>query len=306
MRTSFDKNQVQFQEPSASNNTVRPCIAALCSPQWTKNLLIFVPLITSHRFKEVGFLSQATAAYLAFTFSALAMGLFLAITALPASYENPGKTRYPFTSRTLPGAMVAVLLVLAALLCTSLPSKFSLVLALYLTVSLFHSLFMKRVPLADVLILGGLYTLRILAGCPAISVSPSFWLLAFSMFFFLSLALLKHYIELNDVSTGGEGLSQMSGYTVSDLAVISKMGLISGYVSVLVLAFYINSREILVLYSHRLGFWGLCILVCYWISRIWLLAHRREIHGDPLSFAITDRTSLAIASLCIFITFFSI
>jgi 4-hydroxybenzoate polyprenyltransferase len=173
----------------------------------------------------------------------------------------------------------------------ALPEEFLLVLAIYYGFTLAYSLWLKKKVLVDVLVLAGLYTLRIIAGSAAVSIQLSFWLLAFSMFLFLSLALVKRYSELCSVLKTEHKFIQGRGYQVLDLTTLNSLGTSSGYLAVLVLALYINSYEISVHYTHVQLIWLLCPLLLYWISRIWVIASRGEMHDDPVVFTLQDRPS---------------
>jgi 4-hydroxybenzoate polyprenyltransferase len=153
--------------------------------------------------------------------------------------------------------------------------------------------------MVDTITLAGLYTSRIVAGAQAILVPLSFWLLLFSVFLFFSLALVKRYIELDGLRRQGKLKAAGRGYRVDDLQVLLSLGAASGNVCVLVLALYINSPAISALYRHPQVIWFLCILMFYWICRIWFKAHRGEVHDDPVLFALKDRTSLLIALLAL-------
>ncbi|HEX6434535.1 MAG TPA: hypothetical protein VFZ87_09840, partial [Gemmatimonadales bacterium] len=160
-----------------------------------------------------------------------------------------------------------------------------------------YSVYLKRVAVLDVLLLAGLYTLRVLAGIAASHVRFSTWLLGFSMFLFLSLAFLKRYAELSQLDGGsGEGL-QRRGYLRGDREWLGSMGGASGYISVLVLALYINSDQVVVLYRTPLLLWLICPLLLFWISRMWLLAHRGCINQDPIVATVRDPASYGIGAL---------
>jgi 4-hydroxybenzoate polyprenyltransferase len=163
----------------------------------------------------------------------------------------------------------------------------------YWFTTLAYSLRLKRAAILDVLVLAGLYTVRIYAGAFAASVLVSEWLASFSLFFFLSLALLKRASEL----TRASGVVPGRGYGPDDRVPISAMGIASGYMSVLVLALYVTSQDVRRLYSHPAWLWMLCVLVLYWISRMWLLAWRGEVDDDPVVFAIRDRASWVVAAM---------
>ena len=154
-----------------------------------------------------------------------------------------------------------------------------------------YSLRLKQAALVDVLVLAGLYTVRIIAGAAAIGLMPSFWLLAFSMFLFLSLALVKRYSEMLTLKATGTEEAKGRGYLAGDLETLAQFGAASGYLAVVVLAMYINSDAVMTLYSRPEAIWLLCPLLLYWISRVWLMARRDEMHEDPVVFAMEDRRS---------------
>jgi len=193
-------------------------------------------------------------------------------------------------------------LLLAALgVSLLLPGEFLLVLIVYYTTTLLYSLKLKNVVLVDVLLLAGLYTVRIIAGAAAVSIMPSFWLLAFGMFIFFSLAMVKRYSELQAVvNEGGESI-RGRGYQSSDLEALISFGGSSGYMAVLVLALYINSDAVREMYTHPEVIWLLCPLLLYWVSRMWLVTRRGEMHDDPLVYAIKDRISRLVLLACVVI-----
>ena len=268
--------------------------------QWLKNLLIFVPLLTAHRFELQSLLSAATA-FLAFGLCASSVYLLNDMLDLEADRRHLTKRNRPFASGALAlrtGLVVAPLLLLTALaLAATLPTTFIAVLAVYYVLTLAYSFLLKQKELVDVLVLATLYTLRILAGAAAVEVRVSFWLLALSMFLFFSLALVKRYTEMLAVSGRGETQAAGRGYRPGDLEGLSQMGAASGYLAVLVLALYINSDDIRRLYAAPEVIWLLCPLLLYIISRVWLLARRDELHEDPVVFVIRDRHSLFAAAL---------
>ena len=199
-----------------------------------------------------------------------------------------------------------VLLVTGISIGSLVSLQFLGVLAIYLTITLLYSFWLKAVSMVDVVILAGLYTLRIIAGAVAIAVVPSFWLLAFAMFIFLSLALIKRCSELNAIKQEkGSGAVWGRNYRVDDLGVLFSMGIASGYVSVLVLALFVNSPEVILRYSFPQGLWLLCPTVGFWIGHIWLKASRGEIHHDPIVFAAIDRSSQLVVVTCILISILS-
>jgi 4-hydroxybenzoate polyprenyltransferase len=165
---------------------------------------------------------------------------------------------------------------------------------------------LKGKVLLDALVLACLYTLRIVAGAAAVSVPLSFWMLLFSIFLFLSLAFVKRYTELEALRRQGQLQAVGRSYEVRDLPILQSLGCASGYLSVLVLALYVNSPEIEALYRHPTFIWGLCVLLLFWISRVWMLAQRGGMHDDPVVFALKDGPSVGIGAVAVVIAILAI
>lgn len=288
-----------FNEPPSG---LLAYVWALRPHQWVKNILVFIPLIAGHRLLENGALLNTILAFVAFCLTASSAYLFNDLLDLTADRQHPRKRIRPFASGTLPAVhglvMVPVLLIGAGAIAAMLPPNFAVTLALYYGVTLGYSFKLKNYAMLDVLALAVLYTLRIIAGSAAYPTMPYFWLLAFSIFIFLSLALVKRYTELLTLQSEGHDKSWGRGYQVSDLFVLLAAGLASGYIAVLVLALYINSPTVQVLYSRPEVIWLLCPLMLYWISRIWMITHRGDMSDDPIVFTFRDGTSLKIGVLC--------
>ncbi|MCF6281387.1 MAG: UbiA family prenyltransferase [Candidatus Polarisedimenticolaceae bacterium] len=278
-----------------------PYLKAMRLHQWLKNLLLFVPLVMAHQFTDYQLLGQAMLAFLAFGLCASSVYLLNDLLDLPDDRRHPTKCNRPFAAGRLSivtgTLLMPVLLLLAFAIALLLPIKFFLVLLIYYASTLAYSFKLKRVALVDVLALAGLYTIRIIAGAAAVSVIPTFWLLAFSMFLFLSLALVKRFTELLALDKSGQSDAAGRGYSVVDLETLSHFGSTSAYMAVLVLALYINSETVKELYSHPEVIWLLCPLLLYMVTRIWLLARRDQLHEDPVIFVIKDRTTLWIAMM---------
>jgi 4-hydroxybenzoate polyprenyltransferase len=192
-------------------------------------------------------------------------------------------------------ALVALGIVIAMIVLGPL---FVGVLLVYLAGTFWYSWVLKRIAMVDVLALAGLYTIRVLAGDAAIMVPPSFWLLAFSMFMFLNLAVVKRYTELQAVQEAGSSSARGRGYTTDDLPLLLSSGTSAAFISVLVLALYVNDGSE-ALYRYPQALWLLCPLMLYWICRVWRKAHRGELHDDPVVFALRDRPSLLVVCLCV-------
>lgn len=291
--------QLQAHWPK-SGNGVSTWLRALRVHQWLKNLLVFVPLLAAHRLFEPSALWAASSAFFAFGLCASGVYLLNDLLDLTADRLHPRKRRRPFASGDLPllhGVIAAPLLTLGgfalALWCSPF---FALVLAVYYVATLAYSFRLKRIVMVDVVLLAGLYTVRIIGGAVAIDAELSFWLLAFSMFLFLSLAMLKRYTELQTMLAEGKADASGRGYRVDDLTIVQSLGGACGFIAVLVLCLYINSQAA-ALYRNPQMLWLLCPLLLYWVSRAWLLAHRNEMHDDPIVFAAGDKISLIVLFL---------
>lgn len=290
--------------------SVRAWAKALRLHQWIKNILIFLPLLASHRALEIPADATTLLAFLCFGLCASSVYLTNDLLDLPSDRVHHRKRNRPFAAGTLPlvaGPIVAVLLLVTAFgLATLVSRQFLAVLAGYYVLTTAYSFHLKRVMMLDVVVLSTLYTTRILAGTAALHSKPSFWLLAFSMFFFLSLAMVKRYVELLALQAKGEVKASGRGYDVDDIPLIQSLGASSGYLAVLVLALYVDSTASMKLYEHPHYLWMLCPLLLYWISRTWAIAHRGVMHDDPVVFAVMDRTSRVIGVIAAIVIGFAI
>lgn len=291
---------VTVTEGANAGGRAAPLLRALRAHQWVKNLLVFAPLLLAHRVFEPGLLLRCAGAFVAWSLCASAGYLFNDLLDAEADRRHPYKMRRPVAAGTLgrsaaAWAAVALLAAGLALAFACLPTAFGLMLLLYLALTVAYTALLKRLVIVDVLVLAGLYTLRVLAGGFAAGVEVSPWLLAFSMFLFLSLAFVKRYTELR--AGGADGGLQRRGYTAGDTELLRSFGTAAGYLSVLVLALYINqSREVTHLYRRPGALWliGPCLL--YWVTRVWLLAHRGRLHDDPVVFTVKDPASYAVGA----------
>lgn len=277
---------------------------ALRPHQWAKNALLFVPLLTAHLYADPAAVAAAFIAFVAFCLCASSAYLLNDLLDLEADRRHARKRNRPLASGALSlatGIMLIPLLLAIAVTASVilLPWPFLFVLLLYYATTCAYSWWLKRVSTIDVMTLAGLYTTRVLAGAAAIAVVPSFWLLALSMFLFLSLAYVKRYTELRiPTATPSERVSGR-GYAADDAESMFILGAVSGVGAVLVMALYINSPEVALHYSAPQFLWSLCLVLLYWINRIWIGARRGKIHDDPVVFALTDRVSLALGAVCI-------
>jgi 4-hydroxybenzoate polyprenyltransferase len=280
---------------------LKPMLRALRLHQWAKNALIFVPLIAAHKVSDVVRIKQAILAFFAFGLCASSVYLLNDMLDLEADRLHVNKCRRPFASGDLTLSigfvLIPLLLVGAVIFAWALPLKFWIGLSAYYGLTVAYSFGLKSIVLVDTIVLAGLYTVRIVAGAEAIAVPLSFWLLLFSIFLFFSLALVKRYAELDGLQRTGKLMAAGRGYHVEDLPILQSMGVASGFLCVLVLAQYINSPEVLSLYRRPQVIWFLCVLMLFWISRVWLIAHRGDMHDDPVVFAMKDRVSLIVGIL---------
>ena len=277
-----------------------PYLAALRPHQWLKNLLVMLPLLTAHQFAA----PAMVAALLAFAcFSLVASSVYVLndLVDLAADRAHPRKRNRPFASGAVPiahGTWMAIGLITAgAVLAAFVGPLFLLVMAGYYVLTTAYSLHLKRKVVIDIFVLAGLYTVRLVAGGVATQTPLSVWLLAFSMFFFLSLASVKRQAELVDNQSRGNLKASGRGYHVDDLPIISMIAIGSGYVSVLVMALYINSPIVARLYQTPEMLWGVCGVLLYWVTRTVMIAHRGEMHDDPVVFAIKDAGSRVCLAL---------
>lgn len=268
--------------------------------QWIKNLLVFVPLLTAHQYADTLRDSFALLAFVIFSLTASSVYLLNDLTDVQDDRHHTRKRHRPFASGALSlvtGWLMWPLLLgfAAALSLICMPPMFTLSLGVYFFLTVAYSLYFKKLAVLDVLTLAALYTLRIMAGAAAIDVPLSFWLLLFSMFIFLSLALIKRYSELQLARDSGKtGPLRGRGYEPGDLELVSSLGGSSGFIAVLVLALYIQDGQAAHLNAQPQLIWLVCPMLLFWISRAWLIAHRGHMHDDPIVFALKDKVSWGV------------
>ena len=255
-------------------------IKAMRPQQWLKNLLIFSPMLLAHRFTDLRTLLYTTIAFFSFSFAASSIYVLNDLFDLSADQHHPRKRKRPFASGDLPisaGIMLTPLLVLMSLgLCAFLPPPFLITLLVYYAITTAYSWRVKQMPIADVLTLAILYSMRIVAGSMATGTAVSGWFIEFAIFLFLSLALVKRTSELKDMKdSGAENDSHRErGYRVDDLPLLLGFGTAAGYISVFVFTMYLGSDKVAELYTYPSLLWIFCPLLLYWITRIWHLAWR--------------------------------
>jgi 4-hydroxybenzoate polyprenyltransferase len=271
-------------------------VGAMRIHQWSKNLLLFIPLLGAHRIFELELLGQALLAFFAFGLCASSVYLVNDLMDLESDRRHPRKRNRPFAAgrlSALAGAIVAILALIAAFgIALNVTPAFLAWLAVYFAVTLAYTFWLKRKVMIDVLSLSGLYMLRVIAGVAAVGVALSFWLLALCLFLFLSLAFVKRYSELQVMVAEGREQAHGRGYRTGDLPLVEMFGIVAGFSAVLVLALYINGDAVQQLYRRPEVMWLTVPILLYWVGRIWVIAHRGLMHDDPLLFAFRDRISL--------------
>ena len=274
-------------------------VRALRPHQWLKNILVFAPALAAHRFGDALFTSLL--AFVSFSLCASSAYILNDLLDLRNDRAHPRKRLRPFAAGHIPIvhgiALFSGLLLGALAIALFLPLKFVLVLAGYFFLTCAYSLYLKRRMLVDVVTIACLYGSRLGAGGVATGVLLSPWLIAFAIFLFFSLALVKRWAELADHIDRGKGDPMGRGYRLDDLPAIRSMATASGYVSVLVLALYINGDAVSTLYRHPDLLWFNCVLLLFWMSRVIMVTHRGRMHDDPLVFAATDRISQLVVTI---------
>ena len=298
-----------FEERPSS---LRAWLKAIRIHQWAKNVLIFFPLLLAHAW-NLALLAAAAVAFLSFGLCASATYIINDLLDLEADRQHPRKRRRPFASGDLPvvAGLGVVILFLAASIVLGLlvpqavarispvlalkrPYAFLVWLGIYAATTLAYSLRLKCAVMIDVIVLSGLYTIRILAGSAATGIAVSTWLGSFSIFFFLSLAFVKRFAELERLRERGGAVAGGRGYHIADIEQLRSFGSASGYVSVAVLTLYIANLNAAELYRHTNRLWLLVPVLLLWISLLWLRASRGQLDEDPVVYAITDWRSLVL------------
>lgn len=273
---------------------LRPALKAMRPHQWLKNLLVFLPLLMAHEFTSVHVI-RSVMAFIAFSLVASSVYVLNDLLDLASDRAHPRKRNRPFASGALKLSagtwMVPALLFMGAMFALPLGPDFLIVMAVYYVTTTAYSLYLKRQLIIDVCTLAVLYAIRIIAGGAATGIPLSVWLLAFSVFFFFSLAAVKRQAELVDGAASGKTKAHGRGYHVDDTPLVAAMAAAAGYVSIMVLALYVNSETVRELYAAPTLLWGVCLVLLYWVSRTVMLAHRGQMHDDPVVFAVKDRVS---------------
>jgi 4-hydroxybenzoate polyprenyltransferase len=271
-------------------------LKAIRPHQWVKNLLIFVPMLTAHVWQKPEAWISAVLAFISFSLCASAVYLVNDLTDLKSDRLHNTKRNRPFASGALPlyYGLIGSPILLAFSFVVMIFANYSggmPVLAIYYVATCLYSFWLKQVAGVDIIFLAGLYTLRLLLGGAVVDVEISEWLLAFSIFFFLSLALVKRFSELHNIKEENRLKVAGRGYLASDLNLMAMLGSCSAYLSVLVLVLYVNSEHVAGLYEHPKWIFLVCPIMLAWVTRLWLVTHRGRMDEDPIYYAIKDKFS---------------
>ncbi|MFZ0745424.1 MAG: UbiA family prenyltransferase [Terracidiphilus sp.] len=289
--------------------TARTLLKAARVHQWAKNILLLAPLALSHQFSG-GSIAAVIAAFFCFSFMASANYLVNDMLDIENDRRHPAKRLRPFAAGDLSvsgGMALALAMCLASVaLLPLLSSAFAMWLGLYIVSTTAYSLYLKRIAVLDVLMLSVLYTLRLLAGGAATGTEISPWLAGFSIFLFVSLAMVKRFSELENLRERGATVTHGRGYSVADLEQIRSFGTSSATAAVVVFALYISRPDVVALYKHSGRLWLIVPLLIYWLFRVWLVASRGELDDDPVVFAMRDRMSLAVGVAVVALAVFAV
>ena len=274
-------------------------IQALRGHHWFKNVLLFLPLALAHRLSVSTLLATAVGFVL---FGTCASGLYIVndLLDLHSDRGHPWKHKRPFAAGdiSIPQGLVIASVFLAGSLSAAfvLSAKFAATLCVYATLTMWYSISLKKVVLLDVFVLSSFYSIRLVAGALITDIPLSQWFLVFSLFFFLSLAMAKRYSELVHAEELVKNRQSGRGYLGDDREVLLVIGIASSFASVIILSLYVHGQEVGVLYQDPQPLLLLCPIILYWLSRLWLRAHRGELHEDPITLAIRDPVSYAVGA----------
>ena len=273
---------------------------------WIKNLLIFVPLLAAHiQIDSIQFFKMIIA-FISFSLAASGVYIFNDIIDIENDRKHSSKKKRVLASGIFQkkfGYIIIPLFYISSLSFSFFINKnFVLIIFIYIILNKFYSLFLK-IFLIDCVTLASFYSFRIFSGSEALSIKLSLWLISFSIFIFLSLALLKRYVELNERKKYVNLFTYGRGYKISDKSNLAKMGIIFGFVSSLILIFYIQDEKVFELYREPKIIWLFIPCIFFWINYIWYKAKKGQVNDDPIIFAVKDKISILIGFICLLIYF---
>ena len=282
-----------------SRGSLQDWARALRPRHWAKNSLVFVPPVFAAHSLDVFVVLQILLLFVAMGILASATYLVNDLFDLSADRNHPRKRFRPFAAGRLQardGLAVALAMIFLALVAgLMLPGAALAVLVAYLVTTLTYSFWLKRVAMVDVVVLAGLFTLRVLAGSTVLSSPVSPWLLGLSMLFFLGLAMIKRYAELDRIMRAGANELKARGYSVRDLPLLLAAGMASGMASTVLLAIYlINEQYPREVYANPVALWGMFPILVLFLLRNWHLTVHGRMDEDPVIFALRDRVSLIL------------
>jgi 4-hydroxybenzoate polyprenyltransferase len=269
-----------------------PIIKLLRPHQWAKNALAFVGLLAAHRWGDAAAWEATLLMFLALSMLASAVYVFNDALDVDSDRLDPDKRERPLAAGTVSpravSTLIPLLLIIALGLAARLPQPAQWALAAYACGAILYNLGIKRTLWLDVVLLAALYALRVIAGALAAAIEPSPWLVGFSLFVFLSLAALKRYAELIRTK-----LNQLPGraYRREDSPIVLAFGAASALAATVVLALYVNAPEVATMYQRPQVLWALGPILLSWLARMWTLAHRGQLPGDPVLHALRDPSS---------------
>jgi 4-hydroxybenzoate polyprenyltransferase/phosphoserine phosphatase len=303
------KANVETSFPSSAASRLRAWMKAVRVHQWSKSFLVFVPIITSHRWADFSVWFSAAAMFAALALSASALYIVNDLLDLEADRRHLRKRNRPFASGAIPipsGIVAAIACLACGLAVASVASPLAIwTTAAYAALSGLYSFVIKRHAPADVFFLASLYVLRIIAGGVAAGIHVTEWLLAFALFLFLGLAFCKRAAELATIRVSGSASANGRSYTLDDLQLITGYGIASSSTAALVLVLYLNSDQMRSLYRHPAALWLLAPLTLFWQVRTWMLTLRGDMHDDPIAFAVRDRMTWVLGVLAILLVLIS-
>ena len=289
--------------PALTKSGFKSYLKLMRPHQWVKNVLILLPLVLSHSFTDVDKVLLSVYGFILFSLTASGIYIFNDLVDISNDRVHPVKSKRPLAAgevSVVHGVMLGLLLWTVSLTVAYLKFDYLFLILLgYIVLNFLYSFLLKRLVLVDVVVLAGFYIIRIITGAVIIKVALSFWLITFSLFVFFSLALVKRYSEIalyTQDSTEVKG----RGYLREDEFITTILGVASGLVSVLVMALYIHDDRTRIMYSDSNWLWLTIPALLYWVSRLWLLAHRKLLTEDPIRFAIRDKESYLILGILLF------
>lgn len=299
MARRINQNVVVLDHDSKSN--FKTWIKQLRLYQWLKNVLIFVPVLAAYETWSLESTFKLFGAFLAFSFAASSVYIINDLYDLDNDRMHLSKRFRPIANGLvlpLHGLAVAGFLALFGIsLGFVIQPLFGALVLLYLVLTFAYSKKLKRIELVDAVVLALLYTLRVIAGGIVAQVPISYWLLSFSIFFFLSLSWVKRYAELYASLGVAKGVAPGRAYTTQDLPIIQSFGIASGFLAILIFALYLDSPLVAKNYATPSIAWLAIPILIYLLSRIWLLVQRGQVNEDPLTFVMTDKISLVSIGL---------